>query len=550
MGAHADDSALPPVRFETHPDRYRHWRLELPQEHGGSVARLVLDIRENEGLRPGYPLKLNSYDLGVDIELADALQRIRFEHPTVKALVFTSGKDRIFCSGANIYMLGSSTHGFKVNFCKFTNETRLYLEEMSAESGIPSLAALAGTSSGGGYELAIACDEIALVDDGSSAVSLPEAPLLGVLPGTGGLTRLVDKRKIRRDLADAFSTVAEGVRGKRAVEWNLVDEAPGKKDFDGAVKRRLDAMVARSKRRPMKPVKLEPLGTERKYVALEIDEAAHTATLTVRAPEGAEPQTPEELAKAGSGAWVIRAWRELDDALLDLRFNHPNVGVVALKTSGDPANVLAVDAMLAKHKDDGLVREVTLLVKRVLKRLDNTAKSLFALVEPGSCFAGSLLEIALAADRVYMLDDPDGKNELRVSAMNAGPYPMSNGLTRLQSRFLREPERVARVLEHDGPFDTKAAIQAGLVTFAPDDIDWEDEVRIAFEERASMSPDAMTGMEASLRFGGPETMETKIFGRLTAWQNWIFQRPNAVGPRGALTLYGKPERPEFDFKRT
>jgi benzoyl-CoA-dihydrodiol lyase len=538
------------VRFETHPDRYRHWRLEFPQEHGGTVARLVLDVRENEGLRPGYPLKLNSYDLGVDVELADALQRVRFEHPGVKAIVFTSGKDRIFCSGANIYMLGSSTHGFKVNFCKFTNETRLYLEEMSAESGISSLAALAGTSSGGGYELAIACDEIVLVDDGSSAVSLPEAPLLGVLPGTGGLTRLVDKRKIRRDLADAFSTIAEGVRGKRSVEWGLVDEAPGKKDFDGAVKRRLDAMVARSKRRPTKPVKLEPLGTERKHVAMEIDETAHSATVTVRAPEGVEPQTPGELAKVGSGAWVIRAWRELDDALLDLRFNHPNVGVIALKTSGDPAKLLAVDAMLAKHKDDGLVREVTLLVKRVLKRLDNTAKSFFALVEPGSCFAGSLLEIALAADRVYMLDDPDGKNELRVSAMNAGPYPMSNGLSRLQSRFLREPERVSRILEHEGPFDTKAALDAGLVTFAPDDIDWEDEVRIAFEERASLSPDAMTGMEASLRYGGPETMETKIFGRLSAWQNWIFQRPNAVGPRGALTLYGKPERPEFDFKRT
>ncbi|HEY8086886.1 MAG TPA: 2,3-epoxybenzoyl-CoA dihydrolase [Polyangiaceae bacterium] len=550
MGAHDHDASLPPVRFETHPDRYRHWRLELPAEYGGKVARLVMDVRENEGMRPGYPLKLNSYDLGVDIELADALQRIRFEHPEVKALVFTSGKDRIFCSGANIYMLGSSTHGFKVNFCKFTNETRLYLEEMSAESGVTSLAALAGTASGGGYELAIACDEIVLVDDGSSAVSLPEAPLLGVLPGTGGLTRLVDKRKVRRDLADAFSTVAEGIRGKRAVEWYVVDEAPSKKDFDAAVKRRLDAMVARSKRRPAKPVKLEPLGTERRYVTVAIDDRARTATLTIKAPEGAEPQTPDELARAGSNAWAIRAWRELDDALLDLRFNRPDVGVLALKTSGDPERVLAVDAMLAKHRDDGLVREVTLLVRRVLKRLDMTAKSLFALVEPGSCFAGSLLEVALAADRVYMLDHPDEKVEVRTSPANAGPYPMGNGLTRLQSRFLREPERVARVLEHAGPFDTKAAIEAGLVTFAPDDIDWEDELRIAFEERSSLSPDAMTGMEASLRFGGPETMETKIFGRLTAWQNWIFQRPNAVGPRGALTLYGKPERPEFDFKRT
>ena len=550
MGAHVDDSSLPPVRFETHPDRYRHWRLELPAEYGGAVARLVMDVREGEGLRPGYPLKLNSYDLGGDIELADALTRIRFEHPGVKAVVFTSGKDRIFCSGANIYMLGSSTHAFKVNFCKFTNETRLYLEEMSAETGVPSLTALSGTASGGGYELAIACDEMVLVDDGSSAISLPEAPLLGVLPGTGGLTRLVDKRKVRRDLADAFSTVAEGVRGKRAVEWGLVDEAPSKKDFDAAVKRRLDAMVARSKRRPMTAVKLEALGAERRFVTMTVDDAARTATLTVRAPDGPEPRTPEELAKAGSSAWAIRAWRELDDALLDLRFNRPAVGVVALKTVGDPEHVLAVDAMLAKYRDDGLVREVTLLIKRVLKRLDMTAKSLFALIEPGSCFVGSLMELALAADRVFMLDHPEEKIEVRLSPLNAGPLPMGNGLTRLQSRFLREPERVARVLEHVGAFDTKAAVEAGFVTFAPDDIDWDDEIRIAFEERSSMSPDAMTGMEASLRFAGPETMETKIFGRLTAWQNWIFQRPNAVGPRGALTLYGKPERAEFDFNRT
>jgi benzoyl-CoA-dihydrodiol lyase len=550
MGAHADDSSLPPVRFETHPDRYRHWRLEFPAEYGGAVARLVMDVRENEGLRPGYPLKLNSYDLGVDIELADALLRVRFEHPEVKALVFTSGKDRIFCSGANIYMLGSSTHGFKVNFCKFTNETRLYLEEMSAETGVPSLAALAGTASGGGYELAIACDEIVLCEDGTSAVSLPEAPLLGVLPGTGGLTRLVDKRKIRRDIADVFSTVAEGVRGKRALEWALVDEAPGKKDFEAAVKRRLEAIVARSKRRPMKAVKLEPLGADRRYVKVDLDEKARKATLTLRAPEGAEPPTPDELARAGSSAWAIRAWRELDDALLDLRFNHPGVSVLALQTRGDPERVLAVDAMLLAHKDDGLVREVTLLMKRVLKRLDNMAKSLFALVTPDSCFAGSMLEVALAADRIYMLDDPDGKTALHVSGLSAGSLPMGNGLTRLQSRFLREPERVGRALEHKGAMDTKTALAAGLVTFAPDDIDWDDEVRIAFEERASMSPDAMTGMEASLRYGGPETMETKIFGRLTAWQNWIFQRPNAVGPRGALTLYGRPERPEFDFNRT
>ena len=556
MGAH-DDSSFEPVRFETHPDRYRHWQLALPKESADGVARLVMNIREDEGLRPGYPLKLNSYDLGVDIELADAIQRLRFEHPEVKALEVTSGKDRIFCSGANIYMLGSSSHAFKVNFCKFTNETRLYLEDMSAESGIPTLAALNGTASGGGYELAIACDEIVLTDDGSSAVSLPEAPLLGVLPGTGGLTRLVDKRKIRRDLADVFSTVAEGIRGKRSVQWNLVDEAPPKAQFDAVVKKRLAAMVARSKRKAFKPITLTPLeakrsaaGAEYKYVTLAIDAQKRVATITVRAPEGAEAQTPEELQRAGANAWAVRAFRELDDALLDLRFNHLAVGVVRLETKGDPERVLAVDRMLAKYKDDGLVREVTLLMKRVLKRLDITSRSIFALVTPGSCFAGSLLELALAADRIYMLDHPDEKNTVAVSPLNAGALPMANGLTRLQSRFLREPERVARVLESKEALDTSAAMDAGLVTFAPDDIDWDDEVRIAFEERASYSPDAMTGMEASLRFGGPETMETKIFARLSAWQNWIFQRPNAVGEKGALTLYGKPERPEFDFRRT
>ncbi len=552
MGEHAD-TPHPSVRFETHPDRYRHWQLET----SGPVAKLSMNVREDEGLRPGYPLKLNSYDLGVDVELADAIQRIRFEHPEVKALEVTSGKDRIFCSGANIYMLGSSTHAFKVNFCKFTNETRLYLEEMSAESGIPTLAALNGTASGGGYELAIACDEIVLVDDGSSAVSLPEAPLLAVLPGTGGLTRLVDKRKIRRDLADVFSTVAEGVRGKRSVEWHIVDESPPKAKFDEAIKRRLDAMVTRSKRKAFKAVTFGPLepkrsdtGVEYKYVTLALDKAKRVATLTMRAPEGAEPQTPDELQKAGANAWAIRAWRELDDALLDLRFNHLDIGVVRLVTRGDPSKVLAVDKMLAAHKDDGLVREVTLLIKRVLKRVDLTARSIFAIIDPGSAFAGSLLELALAADRTYMLDNPDEKVTVAVSPLNGGAFPMSNGLTRLQSRFLREPERVGRVLESAGPIDTPSAMKLGLVTFAPDDIDWDDEIRIAFEERASMSPDAMTGMEASLRWGGPETMETKIFGRLSAWQNWIFQRPNAVGERGALTLYGRPERPEFDWRRT
>jgi benzoyl-CoA-dihydrodiol lyase len=544
-----------PVRFETHPDRYKHWRLSFPEEHGGAVARLVMDVKEDQGLRPGYPLKLNSYDLGVDVELADAILRLRFEHPEVKALEVTSDKDRIFCSGANIYMLGSSTHAFKVNFCKYTNETRLYLEEMSTESGIGTVCTLAGTASGGGYELAIACDEIVLSDDGGSAISLPECPLLGVLPGTGGLTRIVDKRKVRRDLADAFCTLAEGVRGKRAVEWGLVDEAPPKPKYKEAVKARLGAVAKRSPRKAFAPMTMTPLevkrtaaGSEYRYVSLALDGKTRVATLTVRAPDTKQPTTPEELAKAGADAWLVRAFRELDDALLDLRFNQPDIGTVALKTSGDAAAVLAADAMLAKYKEDGLVHEVTLLVKRVLKRLDVTAKSFFAIIEPGSCFVGTLLEMALASDRVYMKDE-DGVT-VQVSAMNGGAYPMGNGLSRLESRFLGTPSLTGRVLETAGAIGTSAANKLGLVTFAPDDIDWDDEIRIGFEERASMSPDAMTGMEASLRFGGPETMETKIFGRLSAWQNWIFQRPNAVGERGALTLYGKPERPEFDWRRT
>ena len=559
---HAPDaSAGGQLRFETHPDRYRHWRLDFPPEHGGAVARLALAVQEDGGLRPpaesdGYKLKLNSYDLGVDIELADALQRIRFEHPEVKALVVTSGLDRMFCSGANIYMLGKSSHAWKVNFCKFTNETRLYLEELSEGSGIASLAALNGTASGGGYELALACDEIALVEDGSSVVSLPECPLLAVLPGTGGLTRLVDKRKVRRDLADVFSTTAEGVRGKRAVEWGLVEEAPSKAGFDAAVRRRREGLVSRSHRRPFRAVPLPPLGAKRstnalayRHVSVSFDPAARVAKLVVRAPDGPEPRNAAELAEAGANAWAIRAFRELDDALLELRVNHPETGVVRLETAGDPAAVLAVDRMLAAEAEDGLVREVVLHIGRVLKRLDLSAKSFFAIVDRGSCFVGSLLELALASDRVYMKDGGEDAPQVALSPMNAGPLRMWNGLTRLESRFLRDPEQVRRVLAAPGPLDAGAALEAGLATFAPDEIDWEDEVRIAVEERASLSPDAMTGMEASLRFGGPETMATKIFGRLTAWQNWIFQRPNATGARGALTLYGKPERPQFDWKR-
>jgi len=547
------------IRFERSPAQYRHWRLDFPAEGGGAVARLSMDVAEDGGMRPGYPMKLNSYDLGVDIELADAIQRLRFEHPAVRALVVTSGQDRIFSAGANIYMLGSSTHPFKVNFCKYTNETRLYLEELSAASGIATLCALNGTASGGGYELAVACDEIVLQDDGSTAVSLPEAPLLAVLPGTGGLTRVTDKRKVRRDLADVFSTLAEGVRGKRAVEWRLVDEAVSRSRFDAAVKARADKMIARSTRTATGPgMSLEPLEVTRDghnaryaFVTLTVDTVRHVAEITVRGPSAEAPASPEALRAAGCTQWSVAAFRALDDALLDLRFNHLDVGLILLRTEGDLDAVLAHDRALATLAEtDWLAREVVLLQKRVLKRLDLTARSLFALVEKGSCFGGSLFELSLAADRTYMLDDEDGAVAVALSPANFGPLPMSNGLTRLATRFLYDPEAPARFAAQTGPFDARAAAKAGLVTFTPDPIDWDDELRVAIEERTSLSPDAMTGMEANLRFAGPETMETKIFGRLTAWQNWIFQRPNAVGPRGALTMYGKPERAVFDTRRT
>ncbi|MBL8719355.1 MAG: benzoyl-CoA-dihydrodiol lyase [Myxococcales bacterium] len=553
-----------PIRFDTHPDRYKHWKLDLAQKDQG-VARLVLDIPEDGGLRPGYVLKLNSYDLGVDIELADAIQRVRFEHPEVRTIVFESGKDRIFSSGANIYMLGASTHAFKVNFCKFTNETRLYLEDASKESGISSIAALNGIASGGGYELALACDEIHLQEDGASAVSLPECPLLAVLPGTGGLTRLVDKRKIRRDLADVFSTLAEGVRGKRAKDWGLVDSVIPRSKFKEAILARATALAGSSKRKDAKGagLPLVPVSPERRddgkkhvseyrHVTMVIDEAKRVAEVTVRGPTGAPITTGEELRKQGNDAWVLRAFRELDDALLDLRFNFLEVGLLVVKTRGDLEAVRAHDeALLALAEQDWLAREVLLLQRRVIKRLDTSSRSIFALVDEGSCFSGSLLELALAADRVYMKDDEDHEEAIRValSGSNFGPLPMGNGLTRLQSRFLARPAQVEELATKKAPLTTREAVAAGIVTLSPDAIDWDDEVRVAIEERASLSPDAMTGMEASLRWGGPETLETKIFGRLSAWQNWIFTRPNATGQRGALTVYGKPERAEFDWRR-
>ena len=545
----------PTVTFETSPDQYKHWKLSFD----GPVATLAMDVNEDGGLRPNdYKLKLNSYDLGVDIELADALQRIRFEHPEVRTVVVTSLKPRIFCAGANIFMLGSSSHGFKVNFCKFTNETRLGMEDMSVHSGVKFLAALNGICAGGGYELALACDEIYLVDDGNASVALPETPLLGVLPGTGGLTRVVDKRKVRRDLADAFSTIAEGVRGKRAVEWRLVDKAVPPSSFKEIVAKRAQELAASSDRPEGGPgIALGPLNPvidgdtiQYRYVRGAIDRTKRLCDLTISAPDTPQPATADEFVQAGDQSWALRAFRELDDALLRLRLNESEIGTVLIRTAGDPEAVLSVDGALDANRNHWLVREIIGNIRRTLKRLDLTARSLFAIIEPGNAFAGTLFELALAADRAYMLDHPDEDNTIRLSVMNGGSYPMSNGLSRLEVRFLGEPERVQQALDHASPFDAQAALDAGLVSFAPDDIDWDDEVRMAIEERTAFSPDALTGMEANLRFAGPETMETKIFGRLTAWQNWIFQRPNAVGERGALTVYGREGRPTFDWKRT
>ena len=550
----ATGTAKPNVSFETSPEKYRHWKLAFD----GPVATVSMDVQEDAGLSPDYRLKLNSYDLGVDIELADAIQRIRFEHPEVRTVVITSLKERIFCAGANIFMLRGSTHAWKVNFCKYTNETRLAIEDASEHSGIKFLAALNGICAGGGYELALACDELILVDDGNSAVSLPETPLLGVLPGTGGLTRVVDKRKVRRDLADFFGTIAEGIKGKRAVEWRLVDAVYPTSQFRQRVADRAKALADRSDRpSDAAGIRLNPLNPsidENRYkyslVDIEIDRDKRVATLTVSGPIGDAPVSVDQIIAAGDQFWALRAFRELDDALLRLRINEPLIGTVVIKTRGDQRAMLAMDAFLIAHAQHWLVREIINFMKRTLKRLDLTSRSFFALIEPGSCFAGSLFELAIAADRSYMLDDPEQENTIALSGMNGGPLKMSNGLTRLETRFLADPQKVKAALADDGPFDPQEAMAAELISFAPDELDWDDEVRLAIEGRAALSPDALTAMEANLRFAGPETMETKIFGRLTAWQNWIFIRPNAVGEKGALTAYGSQSRPEFDYNRT
>ena len=550
----ANSVPVPRIHWETRPDQYRHWTLSVD----GPVATLAMDVTEDATLVPGYRLKLNSYDLGVYIELADAVQRIRFEHPEAQSVIISSRKERIFCAGANIFMLGLSDHAFKVNFCKYTNETRLAMEDASANSGIAFVAALNGICAGGGYELALACDEILLVDDGNSAVSLPETPLLGVLPGTGGLTRVIDKRKVRRDLADVFGTLAEGVKGKRAVEWRLVDAVHPRSQFAEAVTRRATDLATRSDRPGAGPgITLGPLNPEvgdndvrYSSVRLSINRERRMAEIVVSGPMAPVPETAEAILAAGDQFWPLRVFREIDDAVLRLRFHEPEIGTVLIKTLGSPDAVLQADQILLRHRNHWLVREVVHFIKRTLKRVDLTARSFFAVIEPDSCFAGTLFELALAADRSYMLNDPGRPNSIALSPMNGGVLPMSNGLSRLQARFYGEPARVDAVLAQAGPFDASAALAAGLVTSAPDDLDWDDEVRLAVEERVSLSPDALTGMEANLRVVGPETMETRIFGRLTAWQNWIFQRPNATGERGALKVYGSATRPEFDWRRT
>lgn len=550
-------TASPRVDYRTDPSAYRHWKLHVD----GDTARLTLDIAEDGGIRPGYKLKLNSYDLGVDIELHDALNRVRFEYPGVRTVIVTSARDRIFCSGANIFMLGLSSHAWKVNFCKFTNETRNGIEDSSQHSGLKFIAAVNGACAGGGYELALACDEIVLVDDRSSSVSLPEVPLLGVLPGTGGLTRVTDKRRVRHDLADIFCTSVEGVRGKRAVEWRLVDAAVKPAQFPAYVQERASALAAQSDRPAgAKGVALTRIereetadGLRYQYVTVDIDRAKRTATFTVKAPSGAQPQDIAGIEAAGAAWWPLAMARQLDDAILSMRTNELDVGTWVLKTAGDAAAVLAADAALLAHRNHWFVRETIGALRRTLARLDVSSRSLFALVDEGSCFAGTLAELAFCADRAYMLalpDDADKAPKLTLSELNFGFLPLVTGQSRLARRFYEEEGPLEGARGAIGKaLDADQALALGLVTAAPDDIDWADEIRIALEERAAMSPDSLTGLEANLRFAGKENMATRIFGRLTAWQNWIFQRPNAVGEKGALKVYGTGEKANFDLNR-
>ena len=547
----------PAVDYRTEPSHYRHWKLRFD----GAVATLAMDVAEDGGIRPGYKLKLNSYDLGVDIELHDALQRIRFEHPEVRSVIVTSLKDRVFCSGANIFMLGTSSHAWKVNFCKFTNETRNGIEDSSQHSGLKFVAALNGSCAGGGYELALACDDIVLVDDRSSSVSLPEVPLLGVLPGTGGLTRVTDKRHVRHDLADIFCTTTEGVRGQRAVQWRLVDAVVKPAQFAAAVQERARKLAEQSDRpAQVKGVALPRVertqsadALEYEHVGVQIDRVRRCATLTVKAPLAAQPTDVAGIEAAGAAWWPLAMARQLDDAILHLRTNELDIGLWLLKTQGDAAAVLACDEALTRHGNHWFVRETLGMLRRTLSRLDVSARTLFALIEPGSCFAGTLAELAFAADRAYMLalpDEPQRAPTLTLSTLNFGAYPMANDQSRLARRFYDEAGPLGAAREAVGrPLDADAAVALGLVTATPDDIDWADETRIAIEERVSMSPDALTGLEANLRFAGRENMITRIFGRLTAWQNWIFIRPNAVGDKGALKVYGKGEKAAFDWNR-
>ncbi len=551
-----ESSRSPAVDYQTEPAHYQHWQLKFD----GSVATLVMDTKEDGGIRPGYKLKLNSYDLGVDIELHDALQRVRFEHPEIRCVVVTSAKSRVFCSGANIYMLGTSTHAWKVNFCKFTNETRNGIEDASQNSGLKFLAACNGTTAGGGYELALACDEIVLIDDRASAVSLPELPLLGVLPGTGGLTRVVDKRKVRRDLADMFCTVPEGAQGQRAKDWRLVDEIVKPAQWNESIQKRAQQMAEQSDRpKNAKGISLTPLkrtvdasGYHYEFVDVQFDRAARMATFHVKAPDSAKTMLIDEIASAGANWWPLQVARELDDAILSIRTNELELGLWLLKTSGSADAVLEFDRQLADNRDHWFVREVVNMMRRTLSRLDVSSRSMYAIIEEGSCFAGTLFELALAADRSYMLKVPDNPSAtfIALSAMNFGPFTMANGLPRIVSRFYQEQSAVDSVHSLIGKrIAAEEAVDAGLVTAAPDDLDWADELRLAIESRAALSPDALTGLEANLRFALPETLQTRIFGRLSAWQNWIFIRPNAVGTTGALKVYGTGTKAKFNWER-